>query len=135
MSPSKNAQPSPARFRIVDLFAGPGGLDVAADALGHEVTGIEWDAGACETRKAAGLDTFMGDVRKYRAAFFPRAEVLTGGPPCQTFTVAGHGAGRRALDKVLQHVERLHKAVTDESLDWPEIFRVWRNITETLRRA
>lgn len=135
MSPSKTAQPSPACFRIVDLFAGPGGLDVAADALGHEVTGIEWDPGACETRKAAGLNTFKGDVRTYRAAFFPRAEVLTGGPPCQTFTVAGHGAGRRALDKVLQHIESLHKAVLDESLDWPGLFRVWRDITETLRRA
>jgi DNA (cytosine-5)-methyltransferase 1 len=124
---------SPARFRILDLFAGPGGLDVAAHVLGHWVTGIEWDAGACATRREAGMDTFAGDVRQYRAAFFPRAQVLTGGPPCQTFTVAGHGAGRRALDQVLRYIERLHEAVRTENQDWREIFRTWRKISEELR--
>ena len=131
---------SPAKFRILDLFAGPGGLDVAAHVLGHEVTGIEWDAGACATRGKAGMDTFQGDVRQYRAAFFPRAQVLTGGPPCQTFTVAGHGAGRRALDDVLRYIDRLHTAVrnTVDHLDplsaWTQVFRTWRQIHEELRR-
>ena len=125
----------PAHFHILDLFAGPGGLDVAADVLGYQVTGIEWDPGACATRSAAGMDTFQGDVRQYRAAFFPGAQVLTGGPPCQTFTVAGHGAGRRALDKVLQYIERLHVAVRPENQqDWRQIFRTWRKISEELRQ-
>ncbi|MGC0331754.1 DNA (cytosine-5)-methyltransferase 1 [Streptomyces sp. SAI-170] len=119
---------------IVDLFAGPGGLDVAATVLGYEVTGIEWDPGACATRSKAGMHTFQGDVRRYRAAFFPAAQVLTGGPPCQTFTVAGHGAGRRALDEVIQYIERLHEAVHPENgRDWAQIFRTWRNISEELR--
>ncbi|WP_416519192.1 DNA cytosine methyltransferase [Streptomyces achromogenes] len=119
---------------IVDLFAGPGGLDVAATVLGYEVTGIEWDPGACATRSEAGMHTFQGDVRHYRAAFFPEAQVLTGGPPCQTFTVAGHGAGRRALDKVIQYIERLHEAVQPENArDWAQIFRTWRKISEELR--
>ncbi|MFJ2514782.1 DNA cytosine methyltransferase [Streptomyces griseoviridis] len=126
--------PPPAVFRIVDLFAGPGGLDVAADVLGHQVTGIEWDENACATREAAGMDTFRGDVRAYRAAFFPRAQVLTGGPPCQTFTVAGHGAGRRALDQVVEYIDRLHDAVRAEDGDWKKIFRTWRAISEELRR-
>jgi DNA (cytosine-5)-methyltransferase 1 len=81
------------------------------------------------------MDTFQGDVRRYRAAFFPRAQVLTGGPPCQTFTVAGHGAGRRALDKVLKYIERLHEAVCVENQEWREIFRTWREISEELRRS
>jgi DNA (cytosine-5)-methyltransferase 1 len=80
------------------------------------------------------MDTFQGDVRRYRAAFFPHAQVLTGGPPCQTFTVAGHGAGRRALDKVLEYIERLHHAVLRENRqDWRQIFRTWRKISEELR--
>ena len=29
--------------RILDLFAGPGGLDVAAHFLGFKSIGIEWD--------------------------------------------------------------------------------------------
>jgi DNA (cytosine-5)-methyltransferase 1 len=89
---------------IVDLFAGPGGLDVAAGWLGVPAVGIELDPGACATRKAAGLATVSGDVKTFRPADFPEARVLAGGPPCQTYTVAGGregGAGRRALQKVL----------------------------------
>ncbi|MFE1314920.1 DNA cytosine methyltransferase [Streptomyces sp. NPDC058755] len=134
MSHIEESQSPPADFRILDLFAGPGGLDVAAHVLGYEVTGIEWDAGACTTRSAAGMDTFHGDVRHYRAAFFPLAEVLTGGPPCQTFTVAGHGAGRRALDQVVQYIEQLHEVARPKNADWMEIFRTWRKISEELRR-
>ncbi|RSO21708.1 DNA cytosine methyltransferase [Streptomyces sp. WAC 06725] len=93
--------------KIVDLFAGPGGVDVAAEKLGVPTVGIEWDADACETRRAAGLDTVQGDVRLYGPADFPDADVLAGGPPCQTFTVAGTGAGRKALDDVLEFVERM----------------------------
>ncbi|MFJ4617858.1 DNA cytosine methyltransferase [Streptomyces sp. NPDC088812] len=133
MSHVTHTPSSPAVFRIVDLFAGPGGLDVAAEVLGHRVTGIEWDDNACKTRAAAGMDTFAGDVREYRAAHFPHAQVLTGGPPCQTFTVAGHGAGRRALDDVLKYIARLHEAVRSESTPWREVFRTWRGISEELR--
>ncbi|MFJ1869756.1 DNA cytosine methyltransferase [Streptomyces sp. NPDC088097] len=93
--------------RIVDLFAGPGGLDVAAERLGVATAGVEWDSAACTTRRAAGLVTVEGDVRLYGPSDFPDADVLAGGPPCQTFTVAGNGAGRRALDDVLSFVERM----------------------------
>ncbi|MFG3123425.1 DNA cytosine methyltransferase [Streptomyces sp. NPDC048201] len=133
MSHIEKKHSPPARFHIMDLFAGPGGLDVAADVLGYQVTGIEWDGDACATREAAGLDTFQGDVRHYRAAFFPHAQVLTGGPPCQTFTVAGHGAGRRALDKVVEYIDRLHDVVRENGDDWEKIFRTWRKIYQELR--
>ncbi|MFI6451918.1 DNA cytosine methyltransferase [Streptosporangium amethystogenes] len=93
--------------KIVDLFAGPGGLDVAAEKLGVATVGVEWDASACTTRRAAGIATVEGDVRHYGPADFPEADVLAGGPPCQTFTVAGGGAGRRALDEVLSFVKRM----------------------------
>ncbi|MGW1209941.1 DNA cytosine methyltransferase [Streptomyces sp. NPDC002499] len=91
--------------QIVDLFAGPGGLDVAAGWLGIPVTGVELDTLACATRDAAGLITKQGDVKNFSPADFPEARVLAGGPPCQTYTVAGGrsgGAGRRALDQVLK---------------------------------
>ncbi|MEU6057322.1 DNA cytosine methyltransferase [Streptomyces sp. NPDC047097] len=97
---------------IVDLFAGPGGLDVAADWLGIGAVGVELDEEACATRVAAGLATRPGDVKGFRPSDFPAATVLTGGPPCQTYTVAGGtagGAGRRALAQVLALAELLAK--------------------------
>ncbi|MEE3851785.1 DNA cytosine methyltransferase [Gordonia sp. LSe1-13] len=93
--------------RIVDLFAGPGGLDVGAAWLGIPAEGIELDDNACATRAAAGLDTTQGDVRDFGPADFPDATVLAGGPPCQTFTVAGTGTGRKALDDVVALVDRM----------------------------
>jgi DNA (cytosine-5)-methyltransferase 1 len=99
------APPRPAH--MVDLFAGPGGLDVAAHWLGIPVVGIEWDADACATRAQAGLTTQQDDVRLWSSAHFEDASILVGGPPCQTFTVAGTGSGRKALDQVLQFVQRM----------------------------
>ncbi|WP_430331818.1 DNA cytosine methyltransferase [Rhodococcus sp. ACT016] len=92
---------------IVDLFAGPGGLDVAAHWLDVPVAGVEWDDNAVATRKKASLNTWHSDVRDLGPWNFPDANVLAGGPPCQTFTVAGAGAGRRALDVVLALVAML----------------------------
>ncbi len=92
---------------MVDLFAGPGGLDVAAHWLGIAVHGVEWDADACATRSAAGLGTEHGDVRSVGPADFPDTTILAGGPPCQTYTMAGTGVGRRALDEVLSFVKRM----------------------------
>lgn len=87
---------------IVDLFAGPGGLDVGAGRLGLRVVGVERDHAACETRRAAGLGTVEGDVRDYGPADFEDATDLAGSPPCQPYSVGGKGRGRAALDTVLR---------------------------------
>jgi DNA (cytosine-5)-methyltransferase 1 len=90
----------------VDLFAGPGGWDVAARELGIDVTGIEFDPAACQTRRAAGLKTIQDDVRNYGPKMFD-VEGLIASPPCQTFSMAGNGAGRQALSEVLAAVKAM----------------------------
>ncbi|MFJ1543571.1 DNA cytosine methyltransferase [Streptomyces sp. NPDC088246] len=96
-------QRSPAHFHIVDLFAGPGGLDIAATIMGVKSIGVEWDDATRATRDAAGLLTTK---EKDVAALGPcnlqvkDANVLTGGPPCQSFSVAGNRKGHKALEEV-----------------------------------
>ncbi|MBZ4015905.1 DNA cytosine methyltransferase [Streptomyces purpurogeneiscleroticus] len=106
---------------VLDLFAGPGGLDVAGHALDIPSLGIEWDRSACLTRYAAGLDTLHADVSAVRRDSFeslpPEINVLAGGPPCQTYSVAGHGAGRQALERVKEYIERLMAGDPDEEID------------------
>lgn len=106
---------------VLDLFAGPGGLDVAGQALDIPSLGIEWDRSACLTRYAAGLDTLHADVSAVRRNAFeslpPEINVLAGGPPCQTYSVAGHGAGRQTLNRVKGYIERLMDGDSDEKID------------------
>ncbi|GAA2612072.1 DNA cytosine methyltransferase [Streptomyces axinellae] len=120
--------------RILDLFAGPGGLDVAAHFLGFKSIGIEWDRNACETRYAAGLPTIHADVSVVRETRFDEipasVDVLAGGPPCQSFSVAGTGAGRVALDTVKDFIHRL---VHGE--DEAEIDKDLHSLDEDLRTA
>ncbi|WP_405061925.1 DNA cytosine methyltransferase [Kribbella sp. NBC_01505] len=92
---------------VVDLFAGPGGWDHAAARMGLDAVGIEFDLAACQTRTAAGLHTIHDDVRNYSVKDFPNARGLIASPPCQTFSTAGKGAGRLALDAVLAGVAAL----------------------------
>jgi DNA (cytosine-5)-methyltransferase 1 len=101
---------------MIDLFAGPGGWDVAATRLGLDVIGIEIDHAACETRRAADLATVEGDVRHYGPADFPDATDAVGSPPCQPYSVGGKGRGRAALDVVLALADRLaaRQGIVDE---------------------
>lgn len=88
-------------MKIRDSFAGAGGWDVAVRRVfGVEADGVEWWDPARATRDAAGLVTIEKDVRNVVPV--PGAYDLDiASPPCQTFSAAGKGDGRRALDRVL----------------------------------
>ncbi|MCK1819566.1 DNA cytosine methyltransferase [Streptomyces sp. XM83C] len=121
MTSTPHRQPVLDKPYVLDLFAGPGGLDVAAHMLGVPTLGVEWDMSACLTRYAAGLDTLHADVSAIRRDAFeslpPEINVLAGGPPCQTYSVAGNGVGRKALDEVKRYIERLMAGDSDETID------------------
>lgn len=50
-------------MNYINLFAGAGGWDVAAQRLGLSGVGIELDRDAAATRTRAGFQTMTGDVR------------------------------------------------------------------------
>jgi DNA (cytosine-5)-methyltransferase 1 len=85
-----------------DLFSGAGGWDLAAEDLGIWARGVELMPEARATREAAGLTTIHDDVWTYRPAV--QASGLIASPPCQTFSTAGKGSGRKALNDVLRGV-------------------------------
>ncbi|MFD3638261.1 DNA cytosine methyltransferase [Streptomyces griseus] len=104
----------------VELFAGPGGMTLGLRAAGIHGTGIEWDPNAVATRRAAGLPTIHADVRNHGPRDFPDATALAGGPPCQTFTVAGNGTGRDELDRVVDAVKRMGDRQTIDPRDFAD---------------
>ncbi len=93
----------------VDLFAGPGGWDVAAASLGIDALGIEWDAAACRVREAAGHRTLQADVADLDPHDFP-CDLLIASPPCTAFSMAGKGEGRKVLDELVGAMYDLGKS-------------------------
>ena len=89
------------RFRCIDLFAGAGGLSLAAKDAGLEVVAaVELNKNACKTYrtnlvKRRGTTLYEGDILEIDSAVikethFPEGlecDVVLGGPPCQGFSV------------------------------------------------
>ena len=111
-------------MNLLDLFAGTG-VGVAAGQLGVQEYGVEIMKEAIASRNEAGFSTpyeNVWDIEKAEALGF---DTLWASPPCQTFSVAGSGAGRRALSDVqfaiesrawrdVTHLQELGEGVGDE---------------------
>lgn len=100
---------------VLDLFAGPGGWDCAAQQLGLDPLGIEWDDAACATRKAAGLRTQQADVASLDPADFT-ADGLIASPPCQAWSMAGKRGGEKDKRWVYQCADELAKGMDRRAL-------------------
>lgn len=87
----------------IDLFAGPGGWDVAARNLDLAVAGVENDSAAIKTRLANGLGAVVADVRNVDPLLW-NTPGLIASPPCQTFSKAGKGSGRAAIDTIAEAI-------------------------------
>jgi DNA (cytosine-5)-methyltransferase 1 len=85
---------------IVDLFAGPGGWSEGLKALGYSELGIEWDENACATARAAGHERLQADVAALDPTGYP-CWGLIASPPCQAWSMAGKGGGRRDIEHVI----------------------------------
>jgi DNA (cytosine-5)-methyltransferase 1 len=85
-----------AGMRFLDLFAGIGGFHCALAALGGECAGaVEIDANARDTyRRNHGRGfPIEADIRACGGDMFGSVDIVCGGFPCQSFSVAGDGEG------------------------------------------
>lgn len=100
-----------AHIKALDLFAGTG-WGVACQWLGIKESGVEIMDEVVATRTANGMETIYRDVwdglelteEQHRKAYGSYG-LLIASPPCQTFSLAGKGAGRAALNEVLEAIE------------------------------
>lgn len=82
------------KFTFIDLFAGIGGIRIAFERVGGKcVFTSEWDE-PCQVMYEANFgDKPHGDITKIIAEDVPDHDILTGGFPCQAFSIIGNGRG------------------------------------------
>jgi DNA (cytosine-5)-methyltransferase 1 len=77
-------------FGFIDLFAGIGGIRLGFEQHGGTcVFGSEWDKNSQRTYSLFFGHVPHGDITQIDPASIPDHDVLTGGFPCQPFSLAG----------------------------------------------
>ena len=107
-------------FTFCDLFAGIGGLRMAAESIGGRcVFTSEWDPYARQIYEANFRDNrpIAGDIQEIDADDVPEHDLLLAGFPCQPFSIAGvsknnalgraHGFGHATQGTLFHDVARI----------------------------
>lgn len=79
------------KFNVVSLFSGGGGLDIGFKLAGFDIIwAIDIDQDATNTyKKNVGTEILCGDLYQVDEKQIPRCDFVIGGPPCQSFSLAG----------------------------------------------
>ncbi len=92
------------KLESIELFAGAGGLAMgfSGQNVDHRAV-VEWNTHACETLRNNKLklvapmshwpDVTEGDVRQFMYNGHEGLDLITGGPPCQPFSMGGKHGG------------------------------------------
>lgn len=79
-------------INVVSLFSGGGGLDIGFKRAGYELLwAIDNNKDAVASyRENVDDKIVLGDITKITPTDLPKADVVIGGPPCQSFSLAGN---------------------------------------------
>jgi DNA (cytosine-5)-methyltransferase 1 len=126
-------------MRSLELFAGAGGLALATAHAGfqHEAV-IEWDRNACNTLRqnarsgsghAGDWEIVEGDVAEYDfASHRGKVEFISGGPPCQPFSLGGKHLGNDDARNMFPQAVRAVREIQ------PKAF-IFENVKGLLRKG
>lgn len=84
------------KYTVASLFTGIGGNDYGFEQAGAKVIyANDFDKDACKTYRHnfKNVNLIEGDLTKIDAQDLPDFDILTGGFPCQAFSVAGYRKG------------------------------------------
>ena len=120
--PSTKNRAKTRSIRSLELFTGAGGLALGTHLAGFEHAAlVEWNADACRTiRENAAAHALPGvenwnvlqsDVRDVKFSDFGHVDVVSGGPPCQPFSIGGKHSGTDDRRNMIPHFCRAIREV------------------------
>ena len=103
-----------AKFTLLDLFAGCGGLSLGFESVGFKSIAMEMEQSCCDTYNSNLLGTCNNEFINTKTTF-PKAYVIIGGPPCQPFSVVGKQLGnedkRNGVPAFIKAVEQTNPSI------------------------
>ena len=96
-------------YSVVSLFAGAGGLDYGFERHGFKtIWANDINPDACETHRSWSDATVVnGDIAKINFKTIPNSDIITGGFPCQGFSLAGPRKLDDKRNSLYKHFVRL----------------------------
>ena len=107
-------------MKAVSLFSGAGGMDLGAELAGIEVIfANDNDEDSCKTysKNFPKCEVICKDIKELDLDSIPKADLLLGGYPCQSFSLGGKRDPEKdertylylEYAKVLKKIRRLQK--------------------------
>lgn len=122
--------PTGMRPTVVELFAGGGGMALGFERAGYDHVALaEFDTHAVATlrKNRPEWTVAKGDIRSIDFGIYRQLDidVLTGGPPCQPYSIEGKGLGKEDLRDMLPDCVRIVSEIRPKSF-------VFENVTGLL---
>ena len=125
-------------FNSIELFSGTGGLALGLQQAGFDHSALlEWDKDSCDNIKAnirrgfpdiQHWNVIQTDVRLVHYDEYQQIRVVSGGPPCQPFSLGGkHGAYNDKRDMFPEAVRAVRELK-------PQAF-IFENVKGLLRKS
>lgn len=126
-------------MKSIELFAGGGGLAIGTALAGfRQKTVFEWDNYSCDTlrlNKERGIEPasrwtiVQGDVSETDFTDFRgKVDFVSGGPPCQPFSLGGKHRGQKDQRNMFPHAVRAIREIQ------PKVF-LFENVKGLLRKG